>query len=380
MKRLITSLLIVAFLIPSAFAAQFYSDYQNSFAQKERRELFPINITAHADNEITVSKGMNLLITLERDLLWHKVDTLTATGTAVDNGRLEATINVEYLDDYKVLHIPVKSDWLTGESAIISGMTFRAYNQVPISYMGLDLDGDKIADATDTNMYKVTSETKSDKTPPYPVENLEYTVNESKTEVQLTWKNPPDSDLVTTVVDRMRTRGTYTSPFLELTSGTLTTEYTDNDVMPGDILTYRVYARDTNNQGEVIEIVVDLTEEEPTPDPDPEMNPDPQTPNPEIEDLNKFYNYYKVRHAIKCKTEDSSICLWAKIHLLYAQEIASLSDVDLSLSERELYLMGIRLKWPEKRYQERCIEASTPHKTCNALEKSIKRAKYFLSQ
>lgn len=388
MKKTLLILIAILLIAPSAMAAQFYSDYQNEMNQNESRELFPFNIKAEADDEITAGKGLNLLLVLDKQILWDKTDVLVASGTAVEKGRIDAEITPQYLDDYKVLFIPVKSDWLKGETAVISGLRLRAYNHsVPTNYMGLDITGDKVADTTDSNIYRVTDTVKSDRTPPYPVENLTAVVNDAKTQVKLTWKNPPDYDLQKSVVDRSITRNGSTVPFVEISPGILTTEFTDTNVQLGDLITYRVYARDVADAGEMTEVTVDLKETVTPPEevpvveePTPETNPEPQITKVEKDDLNRLYFYYKVRRAIKCLNEGGSECLWAKINLLYAQEITGKADVDLSLSERDLYLMGVRIRWPEQRYQIKCIDAETPDKTCSALNKSINRVHYFLDK
>ena len=129
---------------------------------------------------------------------------------------------------------------------------------------------------------------------------------------------------------------------------------------------------------------VDLSsvpEEPVVPEVEPRAEPE-LTEEEEIAELNRLYNYYQVRHEIRCigpsAIPKGSLCLWAKIDLVYTQEKTSQSDVLISLYEKDLYLMALRVKWPEMRYQTKCIEASVPDKTCKALGESLKRIHYFI--
>ncbi|MBU1018136.1 hypothetical protein KKA33_03870 [Patescibacteria group bacterium] len=385
MKKTLISLGIIFFLPANAFAATMLSETMNQLALNQVRTLAPMNITAEADGEITAEHGMNIIIDENNRVLWDAVSLMTATGTAVDNGKIAAEIVPIYDDSYRVLTIPVLADFAAGENVRLVGAKMRAYDRAFGSrFLNLDLNGDLAYETTDLNAYKVTdTDTVTDQTPPYQVQHLTTTLAENLKSITFTWKNPPDWDFVGTTMERVRIRGTQTQDIAVFEKRTFT-EYTDTDIQEGDHLTYKIFTHDKRNRSEpvVYEVVVETpapeepAEEEPAEE--PSIDEHDLTPA-EIDSLHYFYTYYKVRQAIKCIRDDSQ-CLWAKINLVYTQEVLGLSEVDVSLSDRDVYLIGIRIKWPEQRFQEKCVEADTPDKTCTALGKSLTRAHYFLER
>jgi len=389
MKKLIIILGIVFFLPINTFAATMLSETMNQLALNQVRTLAPMDITAEADDEITAEYGMNIIIDENNRVLWDAVDLITATGTAVDNGKIAAEIVPVYDDSYRVMTIPVLADFAAGENVRLVGAKMRAYDRAFGSrFLYLDLNGDLVYETTDLNAYKVTdTDTVTDQTPPYQIQHFSAELAQDLKSISFTWQNPPDWDFVGTTMERVRVRGDQTQDIALFEKRTFT-EYTDTDIQEGDSLVYKFFTNDRRNQGEpvIYEVTVETPaveapvdepiEEEPVEEgPAGDQNLSPT----EIDSLHSFYTYYKVRQAIKCRRDDSQ-CLWAKINLVYTQEVLGLSDVDVSLSDRDIYLMGIRIKWPEQRFQEKCVEADTPDKTCAALEKSLARAHYFLER
>ncbi len=385
MKKTLTTLAILLFLPANALAALMVSEANNQLALNQVRELTPMNITAEADGEITAEHGMNIIIDENNRVLWEAVDVITASGTAVDNGKIAAEITPEYDDSYRVMTIPVLEDFAADETVRLPGAKMRAYDRAFGSrFLYLDLDGDLSYETTDLTAYKVTDTAAvTDQTSPYPVQHLAAELSEDLNSVTFTWQNPPDWDFSGVTLERERIRDGFTQDIILFDRRTYT-EYTDDDIREGDELTYRFYTLDARNKGEPLlyETVAEPPEPEEPAEEEPEEEPADEEHNltpDQIDRLHDLYHYYKVRHAIKCQRDDSQ-CLWAKINLVYAQEVLGLSDVDASLSDRDLYLMGIRIRWPEQRYQQKCVEAETPDKTCAALEKSLTRAHYFLER
>ena len=383
MKKFILILIAIFLIAPLAQAATIYSEYNVEMAKYKSQEIAPLTIKADLVAEVTAANGINLLLDPERWILWDKTN-IFATGTAVDNGHISANITPIFSNDYKILHISVLSDWQKNDTATFTGLKLRSYSrEMDYQYIGLDITGDNIADFQDINKFRVTSNFYLDVVPPYPVSNLTYTVNEDKTQVHLSWLNPPDYDLASIVVEKILTRDGITGPVTEVLSGTLDTNYTDNNVKPNDKLIYRVYGRDRANIGEITEVVIDLniTEQPGTPPPTETTPPPPTTQTDELTKLNSLYGYYKIRYAIKCNgttSETNSMCLWAKIDLVYTQQKIGKSDIQASLSARDIELMKTRIVWSEARYQEKCVNAETPDKTCPALKKSLDRVHYFI--
>lgn len=390
MKKIFSALIISLLLIPLAHAATFYSDNDNTLALYQTRDLSNITIAAESDGEITAQHGINLTFDLEKQVLWDAVETLTATGSAVDNGKVASTVTPEYLNGYRVLHIPVLADFAAGESVTLSGNRLRAYKKAfRETFFWLDVNGDLLADFYDVNKLEVENIQATDHTPPYPPTEFTAVLSDDLKSISLSWVRTPDFDFIGTYLDRVRVRDGQTQD-INVLNRTILTEYTDTDIQEGDIITYKVYGSDERNFSEFVEITIEVTETPPEPD-EPVIPEDPVVPPPpppadgdedEIDELNRLYGYYKVRHEIRCigpnSSPESSLCLWAKIDLIYTQQLTGQSDVSASLTDRDLYLMALRVKWPESRYQTKCVEADVPDKTCEALGKSLKRIHYFI--
>ena len=379
MKKFILILIAIFLIVPLAQAATLFSQNYNSLYKNETKDLWPITVTADTDGEITAEKGINLILDSQAiQILWDAVPTLTATGTAVDHSKIAATPAVQYINDYSVLHIPVLEDFSAGENVTFNGIRLRAYHyDFGTRYIGLDINGDYVADVQDVNRIEVISTALTDHTPPYPPTNFTATLATDLESVTLTWTMPPDFDLIGAILDRKITRGGQTREVNVFSNMTFTT-YTDTVVQLGDVITYKLYATDNVNYSDKVEQTVEVKgtvapETEP-----PATEPPTKEEKTEIDMLNSLYNYYKVRYAIKCLSPTTSLCLWAKIDIVYTQELTGKSDVSVSLSANEISLISSRIKWPEARYQTKCVEAEIPDKTCPALEKSLKRAHYFI--
>lgn len=387
MKKIIISFLAIFLLAPSVWAVSFTSEHSNSFSRWMTVEIAPMTITAEEDGEITAEHGINIILDPIKVILWN-ANEITATGSAVENGRVASTFTPEFQDDYKTLHIPVAGDWLAGESLVMTGLKLRSYHrEVNNTFFILDIDGDKVQDERDNWGYKVTELERIDTTAPYPVTNVAYTLAEDKSYLRLTWDNPPDYDFAGVTIKRTLTRNGEVNPLQALANNSSLLYYIDNDIQDGDEIMYEIFTHDVYNTGEVVNLAVNIEPEgqEPEEPVEPEEpSEDPITDEHEVtqeerDSMNRLYTSYKVRNEIKCQRDDSA-CLWAKINLIYTQEILKLSDVETSLTDRELYLLGLRIKWPEQRFQDKCVEADTPDKTCTALGRSLKRAHYFLER
>ena len=96
----------------------------------------------------------------------------------------------------------------------------------------------------------------------------------------------------------------------------------------------------------------------------------------------KWLNHYYLIYHIKCFAESvkpsSAICFNAKLDLIYAQKISNMVKANIKLSERELFLLKLRVIWPEKRYFKGCVESSGSLDRCSSLGESLKKIYYFI--
>jgi len=388
MKKILLGIVLLVLLAPLAQAATLYSQSGNVFHYNEANGITPIDVGSDKVGEITKANGIRILIGSEHRLLWDRVDQVTVTGKAVSQGYMAETVVPEYSTDYKAVYFPVLKDWPADISANISGLRFRAYttNVGPHDFLGLDTTGDSVADVYDSYEYSVIGTGGwLDRTAPYPPTDIKSTISLNPAKVALSWKRPPDYDWTGTRVYKTVTHGGLKVVNQDMILDRTTDEaYEDTKVQAGDEVFYEFFSVDaSNNLSESVDVVLRLAEQvtpEPITPPAPETPTEPQVSS-ELSQLTQLFGYYKVRQAIKCRegvNSGDSGCLWARIDLIYAQKLLGRSDVSISLTARDLELIALRIVWPESRYQTKCVEATTPDKSCPALEKSIKRAHYFI--
>lgn len=387
MKKKISIFIGIIFALSAitpALAVQFAGVSDNPFEQSSTTQTFyPLTIIAENEGEITAQHGLNLILPVGAAIQWEKEgQSLTFSGSA--ETKVTDPLVPEISDNLYYLHIPINEDFEIGEQLEISNLKVRTYRtEVSNRSLEIDINGDKLMDTVDLYQFWVKDAKKTDFTKPYLPEDFEAAYNAETNQVHIAWKNSPDYDFYRIILYRERERDGMLEEGDILAGAEM--QYTDTDVALGDKLRYWILSTDTNgNVADPVEVSIELTDEEEVVE---ELPEEPvETPEPvveeseEIKSLNRLYGYYKVRHEIKCRAglETSSNCLWAKINLVYAQELTGRSDVDSNLSTRDLYLMALRVKWPEMRYETNCIEAEEPAKTCPALEKSLKRIHYFI--
>ena len=398
MKNLSLALIISLLVINISYAAMVHTPFSFSMSRYNIENLEYILVTAENDNEITSEFGLNFLLNEDDHLLWNDNEV---TVEITNNGVTQSEVIVpRYLNNYKVLYIPIKDNLLSGDTIKLIGMQVRTYNWTTSSrYIQIDIDGDLVSDIQDGNGYKVSSDEKNNIDPPYSIIDLQYTINDDNS-ILFTWGNPPDYDYERVTIEKYSTNNSVDSYPIEIKS-TTDNSFLDISSYSGDSVTYLFYARDyVSNASEPIVVSFDVVDgilsvntayEDPIPDPEPTPNPDPEPANEpsdeesEVDELSRLYNYYKIRYAIKCMpggvlaSEGSSVCLWAKIDLMYAQDITGESSVDISFSDREIDLMSKRVRFSQARYDSNCINiADDPAAYCPALGKALNRVHYFV--
>lgn len=385
MKR--NLIIFISFLLfaPSVMAATIVSEFQTVVDKNETQEMAPVLITSTSDGDITAKSGIRILLVPAEKVLWGDA-TLSITGKAIDNGKVNLNVKPEYSADRKSVFFPVMKDFVAGEWLSIQGLMLRGYDEsFNDQTLGLDLNGDFKADVSDINIYRVGNDAKTDLTPPFPVQNAKYTKNANGS-ITLTWNQPPDYDYEGTIIDRTRVKDG--SSQIATVYSDYTTGFTDTSDYTGvTSLSYKLIAKDTGgNQSDPLILTVDLTAPtKPTVPTAPTTPTTPTTPATEVQELNKLLSYYNVRYSIKCMpsgvavAQNDSGCLWARIDLVYAQTITKTVKVaGLILSAQDLSLMKARRQWPEARYQDNCITAEQPAAYCSALGKALDRISYFL--
>lgn len=392
MKKLSALLFGFMLLVPQTLAATIASDFSSDLDKQHIQSLWPVNIKATADSEITAEHGITIMLNFTDPLIWEN-KVISVSGTAVSNGKIDSKVVAEYSKDYKVLHIPVKADFVSGEQFKVSNLSVRTYDyDTTRRYLELDINGDLVADAVDFNGYRVMDVDDTDNTHPYAIYDVESAINVDGS-VTLSWAQPADYDIQYVRVDKWVTTNGMTSYKPKVFYEQLKNTYTDSALSGVDEVKYNVTAIDyVGFVSPDVYVTLDLTapavEEEPTEEPIDEeeevTEDDEEVGETEEEELSRLLNYYRVRYSIKCMpsgvpaAENDSNCLWARIDLLYAQEKTGQSLVSTALSDRDVSLMESRRRWPELRYQENCVDAAEPASYCPALGKALNRIAYFL--
>jgi len=389
MKKLVIFLLFLFACVTPVMAATIVSEYNVTLDQYEVKSLAPVIITSTSDGDITAEYGIHILLDMTDKILFNEQD-LNFIGSAIDNGRVNLNVQAVFSDDYKSLFIPVIEDFEAGDWIQASGLAIRAYDDTFGSdHLGLDLNGDLIAEVIDSSRYRVSDDERNDITAPYLITMLTYSVNDNGS-VVFSWKKPPDYDYYRTIVNRIRIKNGFamTSTVYNDTDGL----FTDSDLEDVSFASYSFIASDSSgNWSDPVVVNIDFTppiEEEviiPVEEPPVVEEPVEKPVESELSELSRLQNYYNIRYSIKCMpggvevAENDSACLWARIDLVYSQEITGEELVDgLALFERDLELMATRRKWPEMRYEDNCVESSEPASYCPALGKALSRVSYFL--
>lgn len=384
-KNFIILILLVVTALP-AYAAEQVTPFRQNF---DTQAFNPIDITANVDGEISATHNIRLILPEAGPILWGKDTSLIEfSGSAVE--KMGAVSELSFSEDMRTVVFPVESDFLAGELLTISGLKVKTYNQEFSRMLGLDSDGDMISN-TDIHLFVINDSDVYDFIPPYDPYNFEADYDREGNSVHLTWNNPPDYDFNQANLTKFITRVGKTSELQRpVGSGQINDFLDTSDLQEGDVIRYVLTAVDhygnlSNELEQNITIGEEVIEEpvEPEPTPEPETPSEPEeSDDPEMNLVSRLFNYYNVRYQIKClaatANATSSACLWSKINMVYAQELLVRSDIDVSLSAHDLYLMALRVRWPEARYQTNCIEAVEPAKTCPALERSLKRIHYFI--
>jgi hypothetical protein len=171
----------------------------NLFHQNDGIEnISPVQITDHSGGLITSESGLTIILPTQRAMLWEKENTaLTATGPAVSNGRIAASVSVTYSADLLSVSIPILQTFEAGESFTLSGLKLRVYNrEINTQPIDLDYTGDGEMDVRQPSGFKVKSITpaQKDSMAPYAVENLKATKDITNKTVLLEWLISPEPD------------------------------------------------------------------------------------------------------------------------------------------------------------------------------------------
>jgi len=375
-----------------AYAATVGPNGTTSLPQYSSNEyLSDLEIEADSDGEITAEHGIHILFEPTYHVRWDKdIVTLSASGTAVDNGKVDATIVPEYFHDLGAVYIPIRSDLSAGEAFTLSGLRLRTYEKnIGTKVFDVDITGDKVSDFEAQYSYYVNeSYGIKNFVGPYAPTDVDYSIVDGK--AVLTWTNSIDWDLAETRIEKYTgSDDVYTVVSLNygLVNSQNVSTFTDN-YYNSDIDTKYVLAPidDRNAVGDTVELIL-LSGLSPEPEPEvpvEEPEDEPEDVETEVEELERLMNYYNIRFSIKCMpsgvavAENDSACLWARIDLIYAQVLTDSYLRDIALSDRDLELMATRRKWPELRYQDNCVDADEPASYCTSLGKALDRISYFL--
>jgi hypothetical protein len=251
-KKVAVSLLALVMqsvTVSAQAAVNIYFDhtYDYTFVRNDPpKDVGPILLIDQGGQGIKAQYGINILIPEGLYTLWDKnVKEVHLTGSAVEKGKMEAKVMPVYSPDLKQVFIPVKADFAKDEQVSIAGLMMRIYKIGNSKrYLQLDVNGDKAVDVNDFRSISISdTDLRTDGTTPYPVENLQGVYAGGK--VALTWKDPVDLDLDRIILEKKVTRDAK-----ELVKSfefyPKDEKFTDDDVKDGEMITYKVTARDSN--------------------------------------------------------------------------------------------------------------------------------------
>lgn len=150
MRRGVIVIIGLILMAPTALAATLVSTYSVEIKSGQARTLPPIMITSTSDQDIRAVHGINLVIPADTDAVWE-LKAPNMIGTAFDNKRVMLNVQVVYREGGKVLYIPVLEDFESGDYLQLQGLMVRAGEEAGLLRLGMDLDGDAVADVNDVN-------------------------------------------------------------------------------------------------------------------------------------------------------------------------------------------------------------------------------------
>ena len=157
-KKLLFVFLSFFLTVPAVWAATLASDYSVQIKAGQERQIAPLMITSTADQDIRSLYGVNLILDENSDVTWGTA-TPTMLGTAFDNGRVRLNVEVIYREGGKVLFIPVLEDFQAGDYLQVSGLHLKAGATGGEFRVGLDWDGDELADRWDIRAHMIAEGT-----------------------------------------------------------------------------------------------------------------------------------------------------------------------------------------------------------------------------
>ncbi len=394
MKRILPFLGLLLALPSASWAAQIGSAGENLFSQNSIGAFSAVTVTAQSNGEITAQHGIDLILEPEIRLIWDDSD-LALSGSAVENGRISSSAEPSYSINRKTLHLKVAQDFMPGESLLIEGLEARTYDKaLGYRFLLLDLNGDGQPEAADGNQYRVKDTVRIDDLAPLPPTGLQATPSSDHSAVQLSWANSPDYDLQSVRIVKSYLRNGISFDEQEAFFGAADS-WLDTQAQKGDKISYSLASWDDHQFSPMAGIAVDNfplpapapekpLEPLPPSEPEPEPSEEP-APSEELDELRQRLPYYSLRYRIACfpggvaVPEGSSLCLWAKINLSYAERLLETDSPLASFSLREGAIVASRLAFSRQRHQSSCVESPLPADYCLALAKNLMRAEDLLS-
>ena len=239
---------------------------------------------------------------------WYMADGIEPIGNLEIKGVSDFvgnTFSISVPHDFPIIFVDNESVTINGESQsvtysqgrtdlyfeassgdmIIEGIQVKVYDIESLSrdHFLLDVDGDRVFDARDTNEIEVDDNddrNEDDDLRPEIIPGIETELVENG--VKVTWMDPVDLDVRDIFVQR-----TLNGQYKELFWNQLDLEYIDTDVQTGDNVTYVLQARDVYFLGEPTTITLEnielpVMEEEVAPE--EEVNEEPQEETSETEE------------------------------------------------------------------------------------------------
>ncbi|MEK7544570.1 MAG: S-layer homology domain-containing protein [Patescibacteria group bacterium] len=251
------SLLISSVANAQAFDVYFDHTFEYVFTRNDPpRDFGPIIIIDQNGQSIKAAHSIRITIPLNLYTLWDKnMKEVVVTGTGVTKGKMDAKVVPVYSSNLREVFFPVKADFAKGEEVSIAGLGMRVYRTASSKqYLEMDLNGDKLVDVSDFRGVTISSsEIRTDGTAPFPVTDFKGVYENSK--IALTWKDPADLDFERIFIEKSFTRdGKAITKTIELYPKD--EKYLDEDVKEGEVVSYKIQARDTSNLSDPLTIGV----------------------------------------------------------------------------------------------------------------------------
>ena len=246
LKRIILTLFLCFPLYTYADPSFTIEDDQKFQKNQGLGELRSFIIT-DTNGEITKDFGLNISLPDDYPSIFYvpsSKNNVVIYGTAVDNGRVDPSQELQFINKGKTLHVSVKEDFEPGETLLLSRLWLKdIYSSSDSRYPYIEFaEGKKVV--SPKYLSADTSSNSNSQIPDIPYNQKVEIIEGNK--VKVSWEDSYDLDLTQILLLRGKNSAASGTVFQYIEAGKQ--EFIDEDLKIGDKMEYYVIATDGRNR------------------------------------------------------------------------------------------------------------------------------------